>query len=192
MLIFELLSKEREDYLSILTNSLLEYRRKSPPAAAEVMLEPNSSSRPVPYRIIRIDIICGGAENPRLIDVNKDQYYSFEPCDLIASGEIPGKVFPLHWNGMEFRLFGEIKSWAAFEEWIRYWMDLDDVRCVKDQDFSNVIHNVTEPELKDDHYEFSVDMGSAEIDAFRSLLSLFVSMGVSRFEVGSFSMIRSC
>lgn len=189
MTVIELLSKEREDYLSILMNSLLEHRRKFPPAAAEVMIEPNSSKKPLPYRIIRVDIICGGAENPKLIEVNKDKYYGFEPYDLNAVGEVPGKLFPLYWNGIEFRCFGEIKSWAAFEKWIRHWMDLDDDRYVKGQELSNVIHNVTVPERKGEYFEFSVDMGSAEIDAFNELLALFPSMGVSRFEIGSFSMI---
>jgi len=70
-------------------------------------------------------------------------------------------------------------------------MDLDDARWVKDQELSNVIHNVTEPERKGDYSEFSVDMGSAEVNAFSELLSLFPSMGVSKFAIGSFSMIDS-
>jgi hypothetical protein len=190
MTVIELLSKERQDYLSMLMNSLLEHRGKYPPAAAEVMIEPNSSKEPPPYRIIRVDIICGGAENPKLIEVNKDRYYSFEPYDLNAAGKVPGKLFPLYWNGIQFRLFGEINSWAAFEKWIQDWMDIDDHRYVKGQELSNVIHNVTVPERIGEYFEFSVDMGSAKIDAFNELLLLFPSMGVNRFEVGSFSMIN--
>jgi hypothetical protein len=189
MTLSEMLSQERQDYLSVWMGSLLEHREKFPPAVAEVLILPNSTIEPLPYRYVRPDILCGGAEKPQIIEINKDKYYSFKPFDFTVSGKIPGRLFPLHWNAMEFRLFGKIESWSDFEKWIHHWLDIEDARYEKDKEIANVIHNVTAPEYIDGCFSFSVDMGSAEVGAFFELISLFPGMGVSRFEVGSFSMI---
>ena len=192
MNIRELLVKERDNYLSALLKAFHELREKHPPAAMEVLIQLNNTSKfPSPYCFRRPDIICGGAEKPQIIEINKDQYFSFDCHEFSSSRDVSGRLFPLHWNGIEFRLFGKIDSWTDLEGWIHQWMDIEDARYEEGKEFLNVIHDVTVPEQVADYFTFSVDMGSAEVGAFFELLSLFPGMGVSRFEVGSFSMIDS-
>jgi hypothetical protein len=192
MNIRELLIKERQDYLTALVGSFREHQEKYPPAAMEVLIKLNNTSDfPPPYCFRRPDILCGGIEKPQIIEINKDQFYSFDCHKFSITGEIDGRLFPIRWNGIEFRVFGKIDPWSEFELWVHRWMDIDDARYEEGKELMNVIHDVTLPKHKGDYYEFSVDMGSAEVDAFFELLSLFPKMGVTKFDVGSFSMIAT-
>ncbi len=184
------MAKERQSYLDYLRRSYLEHQEKFPPAAAEVLVKLNNTKDfPPPYCYYRPDIICGGAEKPEIIEINKDQYYSFDPHDFSLPEGVVGVLLPFHWNGIEFRLHGDVKILSEFEGWIHRWMDIDDARYEEGKEFLNVIHNVTVPRKVNDYIEFSLDMGSAEIIAFFELIALFPDMNVTKFEIGSFSMI---
>jgi|ERR1700677_1797450 len=187
--VLNVMTKEREAYLACFAKGLAEHREISPQAVAELLIEINTQKIPLPYRYIRPDIIYKIAEESKIIEVNKNRHFSFDPYVFTTPSGIPATLHPFHWNGIEFRLFGDIVSWEPYDDWIRTWLDLEDLRSREGKDFQCVIHNATEPKRAGGFWELSIDMGSAELDALSDLFSVFAELGFGTIEIGSFSLI---
>ena len=187
----DVLAKERDEYLACLIRSLAEQRKSFPQATTEVLIEINTKNIPLPYRLIRADIIYNTDDGPKLIEVNKEKYFAFDPCEIPIHPNLKAIAHPFHWTGIEFRVFGEILSWDPLTAWINNSIDVTDARYEEGKELLEVVHNVTKPEKCSDHWLLSIDMGSAELNAFDELFIAFAQSGAKRIELGSFSMINT-
>jgi len=185
----DLLIQERELCIKALCEILADQRKIDPRAASEVLIELNSDKFSGVYRLMRPDILYKSVSGqPQVIEVNKQTYLSFDPF-VMTVDDIPVRISPFHWNGVEFHVAGRVKSWAAFEDWADYWIDSKDARYEEGKDWLNVIHSVTPPECENERWNFSVDFGSAEVSCINELLEILIQIGAREIEVGSFSMI---
>lgn len=92
---------------------------------------------------------------------------------------------PVVWNGVEFRCRRQGFSIDKLAAWAKSWIDDCAPPCGPQSGFSGIIHSVTLPEAMDERYGFSVDFGSAPVDAFAGLVSL---LGDGLLEVGSYAL----
>jgi len=190
MNIHDLFTKERELYLEGLRDSLAEQRKNEPRATSEVLVEINSEKFSGVYRLIRPDIIFAGAEGrPQIVEVNKERYFSFDLFTMKTDGGVSVRISPFHWNGFEVRVVGPITDWTKFEDWAAFWIDSTDARYEEGKEWLNVVHNVTTPEYENGRWNFSIDLGSAEIASIDELFDVLIKSGAREIEVGSFSMI---
>jgi len=58
------------------------------------------------------------------------------------------------------------------------------------EDLSGVVHFMSDPELQGDRYDISLDLGSAPVETFESLLDALVLVGAKSVEIGKFSVIE--
>lgn len=185
---FEVFEQERTDYLCALKSCLHNIRERDPEAASEVLIELNNDHIPRPYRFFRPDILYRDHGKPKIAEAVKDEYHSFDPHELVLSNGLKGILHPFQWDKIGARLHGEISDWAPFEDWVNKWLDVADDRTVPNVDFTGSIHHVTRPTHEAGVWSKCIDMGSADVDALNDLFGVFGSLGVERFEMGSFEI----
>jgi hypothetical protein len=179
------LNKAREIHLKAIRQVLRERRETDPRAVSEVLIEANSEALDGIYRLVRPDILYRDDQGTVCLDrVNEEDYLSFEPFSLRPAAGIEFRWAPFHWYQLEVRVVGDIRGWAAFERWAHHWLDADDARIVEGQEWANAIHEVTKPELADGTWNFTIDLGSAEVPCIDELTSVLVEQGAVTVEMG--------
>ncbi|MDZ4288795.1 MAG: hypothetical protein U0984_12595 [Prosthecobacter sp.] len=180
------LGKAREMHLAALAGVLRERRQTDPQAVSEVLIELNSEAFSGIYRLRRPDILHRDDHGQiRITEVNEDRYLSFDPFVTAPMPGISIRYTPFHWYSLEVRVVGEITDWTPFEKWAHYWMDAEDARLVEGQEWSNTIHDVTEPSLGEGVWTFAIDLGSADVECIPQLVNLLVELGARTIELGT-------
>lgn len=92
---------------------------------------------------------------------------------------------PLHWNGVEIAAVGGKSDLVHLAEWAEKWMDAEEVGRPVEQGLLGAIHSVTVPEPTRDGFSFSVDFGSAPIEAVTELIRALVEGGAAELQFAS-------
>jgi hypothetical protein len=74
-------------------------------------------------------------------------------------------------------------------DWAKKWIDELDEKQEDANGLTGVIHSVTKPELENETFSFSVDFGSAGIDAFLELINEIYLQNIRSIHIGSFSIM---
>ncbi len=181
-----ILAESREHYLGHYRAVVRRAAAERPQAAAELLIELTAPTSQLFRRLTRVDVIWGGAERPSIIEANVDPV-SVAECLHEEPGPPVLRVFPVVWNACELRFADKVGFDDAFGRWFNRWLDPEDRREQDEDGLAGVIHSVTIPAKRGDTWSFSVDFGSAPVDAALELLAL-PSLGTSRkLDVGSFS-----
>jgi hypothetical protein len=69
------------------------------------------------------------------------------------------------------------------------WFDEHESKPADEDGLAGVLHNMTQPSNNAEFRTFSVDFGSAPVDAFFKLLEALASTGVREVAVGSFHLL---
>jgi hypothetical protein len=185
----EALQQIRDHYVDHYSEAIARIRHDHPTATPEVLIEPNRSSTPHPYRLWRVDLIYKVDGEAKIIEVNQSRYLDFAPTE-IAVRELSILLHPMYWNGVELRATPIPAQWAPFEAWLREWLDPEDSRVPAGPVLGNVIHSVLAPAVTGGSWTTSIDFGSARPDAFWHLMTVLEESGIRSVEIGSFSMIE--
>lgn len=185
----DLLEKVREHYVSALSAAFAEFTSQHSPSVAELLLEPNGSTVPVPYRYIRIDMGTNGPSGPKLVDLNLDQHLAFDPWLCDVRGGLHMQIYPMVWNGIEFMCSKPPDSLEPLTGWVNRWLDTEDSFESNDGQFQGVIHSTTYPETTEHGWSFSVDFGSAPVSALDELLDILHRSGAIIRAIGSFQFL---
>jgi hypothetical protein len=79
----------------------------------------------------------------------------------------------------------ELLDTSPIEKWCTKWLDIDEVGPKNESGLLGAIHSVTPPKKEGGRVSFSVDFGSAPLQAFVELLDTLKTMGVSDVEISS-------
>jgi hypothetical protein len=180
----EIIARQRELYLT----DLLDFYKERTSGVREVMLELNKEE-PIPifktYRLDHYDQIDGQSKPTEL---NSDKYLDFDPINY-EFGSLKIELSPFYWNGCEFILnpIPADLNWLIL--WAKKWIDIEENKSEDANGLMSVVHNVTKPKQTEIGYSFSVDFGTADIEAFFELLDEIANQDVKEVRVGSFSMM---
>jgi hypothetical protein len=187
--IMERLDAERENYLALYLRAISEARQAHDVAVAEVKVKTTQERLREPFRYYTLDIFCRRGDKSCPIEVN-----------IAAAGGFPRvrenwqglgvTLHPFVWNGLEFRLDGDLADEAGLLAWMDKWMDIPERKPKDENRLSQIVHNVTQPERTRSGWSFSVDFGSAPLDAFVELIDVVRASGAKRLELGSFGYPR--
>ena len=183
------LDAERENYLAIYLRAISEARRAHDVAVAEVKVVTTLEKFRKPYRYYTLDIFCRRGDKSGPIEVNLTAASGFDPVSESWKG-LDVTLHPFVWNGLEFRLDGDLADDAALVVWMDRWMDTGEKKPKDENHLSEIVHNVTQPERTQDGWSFSVDFGSAPLDAFVELIDVVRASGAKKLELGSFGYPR--
>ncbi len=169
-----------EDLLSV-------YQQQSG-GAKEALISVNTDEPIEQFKLWRIDYIKTVEGKVNTNEVNSDRYISFEPINLEINN-MEAAVAPFYWNGCEFMFSPKPDNYDWLIAWIDKWINEADDWELDENGLLGAIHNVTKPIETDDGMMFSVDFGSAGIEAFNDIINEIYQQGVLSLKIGSFSMI---
>jgi len=187
--ILQRLDAERENYLSVYLRGIAAARDKHDAAVPEVRIETTKEKLRKPYRYYILDIFCRRGDQSGPIEVNLAAAAAFRPVNEKWQG-LDVTLHPFVWNGLEFRLDGDLADEAGLLAWMDKWMDIPERKPKDENRLSQIVHNVTQPERTESGWSFSVDFGSAPLDAFVELIDVVRASGTKRLELGSFGYPR--
>ena len=173
----------REHYVSAYLESLLAFGAVHSPAGPEVLLEIQHDTSPA-FRLYRVDMASNSDTGLKIQEVNLSTHLDF--LEVVAYDVNGARISlqPMAWNDVEFRVLREFDR-AELETWALQWLDVDDEREQDLNGLQGVIHSVSEPEKQAEAFTFSIDFGSAPVDALASLIALLSSRGAREIEIKS-------
>lgn len=178
-----IVSQVREHYINRYLDSLRSFRARYSPAASEVLFEiPRESS--YPFRLYRADMASNASEGLEIQEVNPSTHLGFDVLHVEGPNKSRLLLHPIAWNGVDFRV-SRVLDREALEAWILRWLDVDDTHEQDLNGLQGVIHSVTEPEARGEYVEFSVDFGSASVEAFEALIEILSSPDAMQIEIRS-------
>lgn len=173
----------REHYVSAYLELLRAFRAAHSPAGPEVLLEiPRETS--YPFRLYRVDMASNSDAGLKIEEVNLSAHLAFQEVVAYSVNDARISLQPIAWNAVEFQVRSEFDR-AALDAWALQWLDVDDEREQDLNGLQGVIHSISKPEVRGEVFEFSVDFGSAPVEAFGSLIALLSSTGAREIEIKS-------
>jgi hypothetical protein len=168
----------RNDYLTRFRRAIASYAQQNRIVHTEICLELPAPKRHPLYRLFVVDVLerlLDGSNN--VIEIN------VEPISIALLAFTVDA--PTAWNGIEFRCkpFGFPEE--ALVAWGMRWITDQDPPCGQQEEFTGIIHSVTTPTITDGLMQFTVDFGSAPVEAFEELTS-FMSAHIQ--SLGSYSL----
>ena len=185
MSVTERFAAAREHWISRYVQALEEYQRKYVPGGPEILLQLPDNGEPEAFRLYRVDLASGATTPPNLSEVNVAFTPQFLPERLSEMSGLEVVIEPFHWNGVEFLVEGIAANHEALAAWCLRWIDKAESNPPDTYGLLGTIHSVTLPERRDDGVFFSVDFGTAPVDAVQLLLELLSSLGAKRVHIRS-------
>jgi hypothetical protein len=178
-------SAARESWMSYYVAALRDYTSKFKPGGPEVLLELSSNRAARPFRLYRIDLASGSVNPPNLTDVNPTSAPEFETEHLTLSSGLQVILESFHWNGVDFLIENYSADPSQLSEWCLKWIDESETNQRDTYGLLGAIHSMTAPAMAPEGLVFSVDFGSAPVEAVQSLFDLLSEMGASKVRVSS-------
>ncbi len=185
---YSVLEAGRSHYLQQYRAAVARYREEFTPSAPEVTIERTGSNEPRPYSYYRLDLASGAVSPPNLTEVNVDPHTRLAPTVFEPRPGLRVTLSSFVWNGVEFVADAPPADPSCIASWVEHWLDLNDARPTDADGLAGVVHSVTCPSVDAIGWSFSVDFGSAPVDAVRELLECLHDAGLGILRVGSFSL----
>ncbi len=175
------LEKVRSEYLQHYRAAISRHRDGHEKFAPELLFE-LSDRVGLHRKLYRVDMIISDDGKNSVIEANLDQ-----PTQIFETTEERGHssitVRPFVWNGAVFVTRDGVL--ADVDSWFLRWADVEDDNKSDADGLGGVIHSLYVTEGKSGLNEYSVDFGSAPIQAFDDFVDLLVAAGARRIEVSS-------
>jgi hypothetical protein len=181
--ILEIAASVRTHYLEKMIASFEDFRTLHSPSALEVLFELQRECA-YPFRLYRADMASNTEDGPKLQDVNPEGYLNFNAITESISETLQVTLNPIAWHGVDFDC-DKVLTVSDLEGWAMRWLDVEDEHIQDSVGLQGVIHSVTAPELQGSRTEFSVDFGSAPVEALKELLDSLSSIGATSVKIRS-------
>jgi len=169
-----LIAKVREHYLEQFTAFVTSQRKACDQGASEVKLRLSDQSS-IFRHLYCVDFIQNVSE-AKVIEFAPENVLTFEPLSG-SFGAAALVIEQLRWD--DIVVYHDAQEPApGLADWFEKWFDPDDKRYVEGGTFGNVIHS-----LSVEQGIVSVDLGSAEPDAFWDLLDILEVAGARKLRV---------
>lgn len=121
---------------------------------------------------------------PQYRDLGEICNMMFEPMVIKASSRATIVINPFCWKALtvSFDAEDDTERLKLVRQW--YLEAFQTLRLDEGLDVTGTVHALNGPKFKDDRWVIEIDMGSAPISVFASLLDLLVSNGVESVFVG--------
>jgi hypothetical protein len=180
----------RAEYLAFYRQLIESVRITEPDAVVELMLMIGDGTNRHGSRFnlpLRIDIVSGPPTKPSLTAAELEEILEFEPSVLALPSGRSAQLSPFPWHGCDVLFAGSSEVWTPVLSWFDIWFDRQEKRRPDDYGLSGVVHSMSEPQPFASKQIFTVDFGSAEIEAFEELITVLDSLGLSNLAFGMFS-----
>jgi hypothetical protein len=165
----ETVNIERNRYIEFFKKGIEQLKKDKNQYAIELLIESNSDTLKLPFKLIRLDFIYKDEQNAdRLLSLQLDSIQDYQPIiETIKNTSF--EIFPFCWDNC--KIITEKIDTSKLIPWIETWIDIESSRYT---DFSNSIHNCTMIQNIEGKDEIVVDFGTAPIESFTDLMELLI------------------
>ena len=119
--------------------------------------------------------------------VESELRFYFEDFSFEWKDKLLVTLSPFQWDCCQVRIFGlsESADWKPLVDWFMSNFHQSSQSDAED-DFSGVVHFVSDPELQGECYLVELDLGSAPVEVFGTLLDSLILVGAKSVEMGQF------
>ena len=120
------------------------------------------------------------------IQIDTDGMLSFEPINFTwPQTALEVCLAPFQWNWLQLRLHDlpTNTDWSPLRSWFFNWFAEEDP---PEDEISGGIHFLSDPEERVGYFQFSIDLGTAPVEAFEELLDAVNELGVIQVQIGQF------
>ncbi|MCH6259177.1 hypothetical protein MLD52_21650 [Puniceicoccaceae bacterium K14] len=175
------LEQARRSYLSHFRESIQRNKDQHEKFASEILLELSDS--PNLYRnLFRVDMIYSNEGKNTVLEANIDNPTEFHKKEENYKGTTLS-LNPIVWNGID--LTANPKKQIEVESWFLKWADIEDANPSDEDGFGGTIHSLSIENIGDPLTRYSIDFGSARVEALYELIDLLVSGESSLIEICS-------
>ncbi len=177
----------RAKYLAVFHQLIDSIRAAEPAAVVELMLLIGDGSNPHGSQFnlpLRIDIVSGPPAKPKLTAVELDEYAGFQTVHLRLPSGRSAKLCHFPWYHCDVIFRGSSESWSPVLAWFDDWFDIGERNLPDQRGLTGVIHSMSEPKGAGSQQCFTVDFGSAPIEAFEKLINVLDGMELLDLEFG--------
>lgn len=179
----ELLEDIRGMYVERLESAIAEARA----GGADVIVEPalrdeaGAYAGEGPHALgLRYDFAIADGDDYTKGMVDSDQMIGFDP-GLLEYDDLEVEIEPFLWDALQIAIEPADAKVAPLVAWFRRWFEHDEAG----EGPFGVAHFMSDPEANGEALELEVDLGSASVDAFETLLDACVEAGAKRVRLWS-------
>lgn len=181
----ELVQMHRNQYVS-----KLEEFYDCADGAKEVLVQRGSSQESELYSLYRFDILSKNEDGSfNVQEFNNDSYLD-HPTFAFNHAGLEIQIDPVYWNGVELDIVDFNGEMNDIHKWLELWL-VDEDETLKNGDLSGNIHSFIEPSVYDESISFSIDFGTASIDALLQLLEILKSNNATFVRIHSGEMLSN-
>ncbi|MGO9119549.1 MAG: hypothetical protein ACLQPD_18310 [Desulfomonilaceae bacterium] len=137
---------------------------------------------------LRTDILVAeDGEVKESFRVDSEPRLYFDKFDFDWAEKLHVTLSPFQWDWCQAKIFGLSggPDWKPLVDW--FMSNFEELALSgADDEFSGVIHFMSDPEPQGDYYLVSLDLGSAPVETFETLLDAFILVGAKSVEIGQF------
>lgn len=116
-------------------------------------------------------------------DISEDLFIEFDPLMLRLQNDAPVSISPFKWSDMQVALTTQSapKNWKPLRQW---YLEAFQERFDRDSpDIHGVVHSLNGPYGGPENWQFSVDLGTANVDVISDLLTALNALNATRVEI---------
>jgi len=138
----------------------------------------------LPMRLDLVAISGGSSESPA---VDPERLMRFEPVCFETDAGLGVVLHPFQWDSMtvSFQDPGGLDDWQPLVSWYGEWYRENEDSEDGSGALLGVVHCLSDPEVTRGTVRFTVDLGSAPVEAFDALLDVIAALGVKSVVVGN-------
>jgi hypothetical protein len=184
----EYIREARTQYLDRLRVVMRQCRAEHPDAFPEVLaVSPEKVELKLPevFQHSRLDVAWREEGKPKGMQIRVDQPVDPESREFHVLGGGVIKLRHFRWDQSTFSFFRSSPPLAEMEKWLTRWFDLKETFPADEDGLHGVVHQMSYPISRGTRHYFTLDLGSAPVEAMRELLAVLIESGATRLHVVS-------
>jgi len=135
---------------------------------------------------IRTDLVVRSATINESITVATDKPLSFDPVTVDWTPNLKIGLGPFRWEACQVWVDGLAgrTDWQPLADWYEKWFDEFDLKAPLKKELQEVVHRLSDPQLRGGVTMWVVDFGSAPIAAFEEFVDALANLGAVSMQVG--------
>lgn len=164
-----LITAERQRYYDIFIEMIETLKEGKSTFATELAIQSDDEEIPAPFNIMRVDFFYKNEnQEDSMSEIRPNENPDFEPLEF-QLGDLLVNMNPFCWNSCE--ITAESIDMDALAQWLIKWLRIDEE---EEDQLAEAVHSCSYPQETENGYTFTIDFGTAPIDAFIDLLQLLI------------------
>lgn len=187
MTLGDLLQMVRQDYVDQFMAALEDLQKDG----AELEIEPVLAGEDGEAKLegvlqlpLRADAVVHGKGGVRQAKIEPEGVFRFDDAIRFDWEGMALEVFPFGWDSLPLTLqgVGDKPDWAPLQQW--FWRWFAEPEEPVEGPLEEVVHFLSDPEVKDGVARLVADLGSAPLEAWQDLLDACKACGASKLRIG--------